>query len=124
MAKKRTPAQIRATKKLVAFMKARARKNAGGVGKKKKPSKRARQMKRAGKAVAAWARAGMPSVRNKGKKKQCNPHRKSGPKLTLAQGRRLYELGRKAPKTAVGLKRTKRGVSIVTGKAARKLKGQ
>ncbi len=86
MAGKRTAAQIRATKKLVAMCKARAR---------------------------AWVRAGMTAR---------NPERKSGPTLTLAQGRKLYELGKRAPETPVAIRPNGRGVTIVTGKAVRKLK--
>ncbi len=51
-----------------------------------------------------------------------NPERKSGPTLTLAQGRKLYELGKRAPETPVAIRPNGRGVTIVTGKAVRKLK--
>ncbi len=45
-----------------------------------------------------------------------------GPKLTMAQGKKLYELGRRSPKKPVAMKPNGRGVTIVTGKAVRKLK--
>ena len=173
-------------------------KGQGNPKKKRKPSKAKKQMKRAGKALAAWARAGMPAQRNAksawwtwkvyagdpgfgnsyvgnveaktkaeaqrlardaygqaphgpgrsmirqtiyveksagqgagrsvrnagGKAKKANPRKKSQPKLTLAQGRKLYELGRRAPKTAVAIKKNGATCSIVTGKAAKKLKGR
>ncbi len=63
--KRRTAAQIRATKKLVALNKKRARKNAAGP--RKTPLQRLkarRQLKRGHKATARWVRAGMPSQRN------------------------------------------------------------
>jgi hypothetical protein len=65
MAKRRTPAQIRATKKLVAMNKARARKNSAGPKKTLRSRLKARgQMKRGGKALAKWVRSGMPAQRN------------------------------------------------------------
>lgn len=50
-------------------------------------------------------------------------HRRNsrGPTLTMAQGRKLYEMGKRAPKTPIALKTNGRKVSIVTGKAARRL---
>jgi hypothetical protein len=39
----------------------------------------------------------------------------------MAQGRKLYEMGKRAPKTPIALKTNGRKVSIVTGKAARRL---
>lgn len=44
-----------------------------------------------------------------------------GPTLTMAQGRKLYEMGKRAPKTPIAMKMNGRKVSIVTGKAARRL---
>jgi hypothetical protein len=57
-------------------------------------------------------------------KKSFNAKRRKAPTLTLAQGRKLYELGRRAPKTPVSIKTNGKGCSIVTGKAARKLQGR
>ena len=104
MAKRRTAAQIRATKKLVALNKkrAKARTNRG-----RPKTKRRAAAKRTNRAKRAT---------------QCNPRRSSAKGLTVAQGKRLYQLGRRAPKTPVAIKRTKKGYSILTGKAARKVK--
>lgn len=85
MAKRRTPAQIRATKKLVAMNKARARKNSAGPKKTLRSRLKARgQMKRGGKALAKWVRSGMPSVRNRPKRKR-NPEPKN--KLIIVNGK-------------------------------------
>lgn len=125
--KRRTPAQIRAFKKMIAARKASLRKNKprtkrkNAAGPRKTLARRIKsaiQMKRGDKALAKYVRSGMPSQRNRPKKKKCNPAVKG---LTVAQGKRLYELGRRAPKTPVAIKRTRKGLSIVTGKAARKL---
>ncbi len=73
--KRRTAAQIRATKKLVALNKKRARKNSAGP--RKTPLQRLkarRQLKRGHKATARWVRAGMPSQRNKSRKRCATVH--------------------------------------------------
>lgn len=181
MAKRRTAAQIRATKRLVAMNKARARGNpkrsqtywkGSGIGgyntkaeaksasqahalragnatywvwkakaqdgarvgkvwkytvKRRNPAgprktplrrlKSALQLRRGRKATAEWVRAGMPAQRNRPRK---NPKRR-GPTLTMAQGKKLYEMGKRAPKTPIAMKTNGNKVSIVTGKAARRL---
>jgi hypothetical protein len=94
------------------------------AGPRKTPLRRlksALQLRRGRKATAKWVRSGMPAQRNRPRKKaQCNPKRR-GPTLTMAQGRKLYEMGKRAPKTPIALKTNGRKVSIVTGKAARRL---
>ena len=76
--KRRTAAQIRATKKLVALNKKRARakskRNAAGPKKTlRRQLKSRRQKKRGDKALTKWVRSGMPSQRNR---KHCgNPPR-------------------------------------------------
>lgn len=144
MAKRRTPAQIRASataerearrearesirsfKKMMAARKRSLKGNPKrkNATKKKKPSAKARKMKRADKGLSAWVRSGMPANRNRPRKKkaQCNPRRKKQATVTVAQARRLYELGRRAPKTPVALVRNPKGVRIVTGKAAKRVK--
>lgn len=86
MAKRRTPAQIRATKKLVALNKARgrskrrafqaylssipqavARKRNPSASKKKAKKKAASQMKRGDRSLAKWVRGGMKSNPEKNK---------------------------------------------------------
>jgi hypothetical protein len=104
MAKRRTAAQIRATKRLVALNKKRAKVRTNRGRPKTKRRATAKRTNRAKRAT------------------QCNPRRSSTKGLTVAQGKRLYQLGRRAPKTAVAIKRTKKGYSILTGKAARKTK--
>src|ERR1700683_2159345 len=69
--KRRTAAQIRATRKLVAMNKARARSNPkrrkNAAGPRKTPLRRlksALQLRRGRKATAKWVRSGMPAQRN------------------------------------------------------------
>ena len=123
MAKKRTAAQIRATKKLVAMNKARARgKSNPSRSKKKAKKKAAGQMKRAGSALAKWVRSGMPSYSNRPKNKtaQCNPRHKRQKTITVQQAVKLAKAARAG--RAVGIKTNPSGkCSVVTGKAARAL---
>jgi hypothetical protein len=88
-------------------------------GKPSKPEREATHHTR--KRIESMKRAGRIAAKRAAKR---NPRRKKAPTLTLAQGRKLYELGRRAPKTAVSIKKNGKGCSIVTGKAARKLQGR
>jgi len=117
MRKRRTPAQIRATKKLVALNKKRARHNVGKPN-RRRPSSSARRMKRADRALSKWVRSGMPSQRNRTRRKRstrCNPGT-----ITLKQAQKLAKAARRG--SAVGITGNRRsGYRVVTGKAARKL---
>ncbi len=99
---RRTAAQKRATKRLIAFNKRRARGSRANTSRRK--TKRPK------------ARVNKP---RKAKKSQCNPRRRAG--ITVAQAKRLYQLGKRSPQKAVAIKKTRKGYSIVTGAAARRL---